>query len=1575
MLFAGTKEEKQHLLEAQYSQAACTAIQLSLTVLLRSWGVHPEAVAGHSSGEIAAAFAAGYLSFEDAMTVAYQRGLASARLNKDFPHIRGSMIAVGTSENDTEDLITGLKQGTAVVACINSPTSVTISGDELAVEEVHSRAEAKGLFSRKLRVDTAYHSHHMEMVAPEYEKAIAGIRHVSGSGEVSFHSSLTGKKENMFDFDHAYWSDNLTSPVKFFQALQSLCSTHASKEERQELVLIEIGPHPALEGPIKQGLGRLKAEAPKATYLPTLVREQNAVESMQRAAASLFMAGCDLSIHPINNPASPEPKVEILTNLPPYVWNHAQRYWHSSRIGHNHQFRSFGRNDILGSLSDEASELEPVWRLVLDPDDVPWLRHHKVQGQIVFPLAAYLAMTVEGSCQKARMRGVDFGLASRVEFVIREIVSNRAMVVEESTDTEIMTYIRPYNQTSRISSDTWDEIRILSWSSGRNWIEHFRALVSAQKEQSSDSVPSFRRLDSNKTFFQERAVAIEQKCERDVNWGQYVDMFSRVGIGFGPSFQNLSNVRAGQDAAVTTVNISDTALLMPSEHETSYVIHPVTLDMCCQAVFPAFTHGLPSLRQTYMPTYIKAMTIEYGIRNQPGDRLRAYFSTDGNTSTGEIRGSGFVFDGSDRATLPAIRVEGLVLKPLSFQDIDSVDQRPSELCSQISWEPSLDFWCPTHSANLLSTSNIPDQERERVNVFEQGSFYWLQTALEQIAPDEYKSFQPHHQKFYDWAKMQIELARDRGLPMQTQDWLEADSLSRVRFLDDLKDHDTAGLMICNMGEALPQILRNQIDPLSVMTRDNLLEKWYRTNISLEVGYAQTANLINNIAYQNPFLNIIEIGAGTGGITLPTLEALGGYDGKTARFAKYTFTDISSGFFENAQTKLERREPLITFARLDIEKNPLEQGFEAGVYDLVIAANVLHATKNMENTLANTAKLLKPGGKLILVELTTQLLHHFMFATLPGWWLSEEPFRAMGPIVKKERWDELLRASGFSGVDLHAEDFPGRPEQSGSLMISTRLSDEKIDDEAKQIILLCDTEPNCIDLMHLQRRLESRLDAETSVETLATAKLEDKWCIFLEELNRPILANVNPSDFKRIQNLVLRRARGILWVVQNAWSASSSPDASMIFGLARTIRTETSCKLHVLDIDSNHSKPGGSDAAEIIAEVFSKTLLSKDSATYGETELVERGGVVQIPRILPDVEVSKTIDRNLNQAMPELQPLVQQGRPLKMRVTSPGHLDSMCFDDDTVARTPLEEDEVEISVKATSLNFKDVLIALGQVPHEDLGLECAGLVVATGKKVSGVYPGDRVCACVSSSFANYVRCPASSVAKLLDNVSYIEGASIPAVYATAYYGLVELAQLCEGESVLIHAACGGVGQAAVAIAQMKGAKIFATVSSEEKKLHLVNEFQIPENQIFYSRDTSFSENVMRATHDQGVDVVLNSLAGDLLHASWNILAPFGRFIEIGKRDLQLNSRLEMEVLLRNTAFMAMDLGALREKRPKVFAKVLNEVLELYQSKRLKPVTPLNVFSFSEIQKAFRLMETGKHIGKIVLEAHPEDKVKV
>lgn len=331
---------------------------------------------GHSSGEIAAAFAAGALTFESCLSIAYYRGIVVAKLKDNYPEMKGAMLAIGTSHEDATSMIEELKNGQVVVACINSPFSVTASGDASAIDELKSAAEKKNLFTRKLPVDVAYHSPHMDLIAEEYRKAIGNVKPAS-SKSVQFFSSLMGRKTSTLALGSSYWVSNLKSPVEFASSLFNCCSLAQEGLTPQDSVthLIEIGPHSALKGPIRDIL----SAAPKAKqkigvgYSCALVRKENAIMSTLQLASELLMKGCYLDMSAVNFPKE-GPKPKLLSDLPPYPWNHETEFWHESRISKGHRMKSRPRGDILGTLAVDSNDLEPRWRNIIRLDDIPWVR-------------------------------------------------------------------------------------------------------------------------------------------------------------------------------------------------------------------------------------------------------------------------------------------------------------------------------------------------------------------------------------------------------------------------------------------------------------------------------------------------------------------------------------------------------------------------------------------------------------------------------------------------------------------------------------------------------------------------------------------------------------------------------------------------------------------------------------------------------------------------------------------------------------------------------------------------------------------------------------------------------------------------------------------------------------------------------------------------------------------------------------------------------------------------------------------------------------------------------------------------
>ena len=328
---------------------------------------------GHSSGEIAAAFAAGALTLESCLSIAYFRGTVSSRLSERYPEKKGAMLAVGTSCEDANSMIAELKQGRVVVACINSPSSITASGDAAAVAELQRVVEDKKLFCRKLNVDVAYHSHHMETILEDYRAAIGNIR-PTASKNVQFFSSLLGGKISTLALGSSYWVSNLKSPVQFSDSLLSCCSLDRPGSVPEDPIthLVEIGPHSALRGPIRDILAAGPKTTYKIGYSSTLVRNENAVTSTLNTASELLMKGCHLSMSAINFPKR-DYKRRVLPDLSPYPWNHEKVFWHESRITQSLRMKRRPRNDILGTMTAESSNFELKWRNIIRLDDIPWV--------------------------------------------------------------------------------------------------------------------------------------------------------------------------------------------------------------------------------------------------------------------------------------------------------------------------------------------------------------------------------------------------------------------------------------------------------------------------------------------------------------------------------------------------------------------------------------------------------------------------------------------------------------------------------------------------------------------------------------------------------------------------------------------------------------------------------------------------------------------------------------------------------------------------------------------------------------------------------------------------------------------------------------------------------------------------------------------------------------------------------------------------------------------------------------------------------------------------------------------------
>ena len=514
------------------------------------------------------------------------------------------------------------------------------------------------------------------------------------------------------------------------------------------------------------------------------------------------------------------------------------------------------------------------------------------------------------------------------------------------------------------------------------------------------------------------------------------------------------------------------------------------------------------------------------------------------------------------------------------------------------------------------------------------------------------------------------------------------------------------------------------------------------------------------------------------------------------------------------------------------------------------------------------------------------------------------------------------------------------------------------------------------LESLKESVTASILVTPTIESLDEVQPEGKNIIFVSEADQSTLRNMDSTNFARISHM-LNVAKGVLWVSRGGAMNCERPEAALHTGLLRTLRLENAGKIYIsLDLDPRR-EAWTAASADAIMDVFRFTFNQARDKAHIDFEYAERDSCVQVLRVQNDIPQNIAVAPDDKDSTLEIQAFHQPGRELRMSVETPGLLDSLVFKDDPSAGNQLPNDFVEIEPKAFGLNFRDIMVAMGQLQEKTMGFECSGLITRVGPNPThNLKVGDRVCALTTRGhWANFIRIHWTGVGRIPAEMGWEQAASIPMVFVTAYYSLCESARLQRGETVLIHAATGGVGQAAIILSQHIGAEVFATVGSQEKRDFLVEKYGIRSDHIFSSRDRSFTAMLMKSTEGKGTDVVLNSLAGPLLQESWNCVATLGRFVEIGKRDIQQSKSLNMEHFGRAVSFSAVDLIHLGNQKGEVMHRVMQTVLRLLGEGALKPVSPLTVYPISEIQKAFRLMQAGKHFGKIIVKPNQGDLVKV
>lgn len=1485
-------------------------------------------------------------------------------------------VGLGRSEaNDYISRVVGDKEARClVVGCVNSPSSVTVSGDLPALAELEQLLHAHKVFARKLKVTEAFHSSHMKPMADEFVTLLVGLlgsnnTDLTTSPSVIYSSPKTGGRMNDLEplLSPSHWTDSMLQPVEFESSLLEMCWDSRKKEQCID-VLVEIGPHGALGGPIKQIMqlqGLAETEIP---YLSCLSRGKCAVDTMHRVAIALTQQGYRLEMDAISFPRGRhDAEVIVLHDLPTYPWSHETRYWREPRNNRALRQNEHPPHHLIGSRDPLSPPYAPTWTNTLQISDIPWVRDHVVGSDIVFPGAGFITMAIDGMSQ-AHQPDPD----ENAFFSLRDVELTQALVlpVDGESGVDLHLAIRPCDEKS-LGIKEWHEFAVHSIFGHKNtWIEHCTGLIRLEKHGHTSwdapELPALKMMDP---------AVYSRKTDPRSLW----ETLHGTGIRHGPIFQNISQIRSSGHYSLCTFEVADTASIMPCSYESEHIVHPTTLDSVIQAAYAPLVSTGTRLKAAMVPRRLKKLKVSSTLCDfGAGSVLGAQTCVNKETSQ-SFSADLAVFDSLTGDNCPStpdvlIEIEGLAFQSLgaSLSDRKLESDGVGDTRSSWSWAPDITLMDFGRLRNQLSTDAEP-WEKDLMLDLRRCTIHFIKEAMEQLTADDIKQLDGHRKKFHHWMTAQLALAREDQLGPRSSSWLHDDAEQKTSVITKVVECGVNGEMISRLGPKLLSMLRGQVEPLELMMEGRLLYRYYVEALKWKRSNTQASELIKLLAHKNPRCRVLEIGGGTGGCTELILDALG--DCKPVD--RYDFTDVSAGFFEAARERFADWQDVMTYSTLDIEKDPAGQGFECATYDIVVACQALHATTNMKRTLSHVWKLLKPGGKLVLVETTNdQLDLFFTFGLLPGWWLSEEAERQSTPSLSPDLWRTMLSTSGFNGVELEIRDCNDRD----FYMISTIMSTATVEAVTVDTDLSSDTVlvyGDCPPPLGWLKDLQASVAGGTTgcsmpaLMSLDEADVAGKTCIFLGEVQQNLLASLDSDVFARVKSMLVE-SNTVIWVTRGATMSSEDPWKALHVGLLRTLRNESNGKQCIsLDLDPSRD-PWTPEAIDAICQVY---RASHDATTrHDEFEYAERDGIVCVPRAFNnagwrDVETAEVVLKPFQSS---------QGRRLRMHIERPGLLDSLCFRQEDIPDLPA--DWVEIEPAVFGLNFTDIMVAMGQIKPDrepTMGFECAGIITKLGEAAGkrGLKVGDRVCALQRGHWATRVQTPSTNVVLVPDDMSFEEAASIPQAFATAYISLFTTANLCKGEKVLVHSGAGGVGQAAIMLSQMAGAEVFVTAGTQAKRDFICDKFGISPDHVYSSRDSSFVDGIKNCTSGEGVDVALNSLAGHLLQATFDCMAEFGRFVEIGKKDLEQNSRLSMHAFIKNVSFQCVDLLVWERARGDKVQEALKHVMRLISEKKLCLVDPVSAHPISDIEKVFRTMQGGKHLGKLVVSASQEHFVPV
>ena len=1192
------------LAEAAIAQPLCTAVQIVLVDLLKAAGIELAAAVGHSSGEIGAAYASGFLSATDAIRVAYYRGVC-AKLASAPSGVKGSMMAVGATPEEAHEVCASERFiGKMQVAAINSPTSITLSGDEDAIDAAVELFQEQSKFARKLRVDTAYHSTHMLPCAKPYLAGLARAGYsVRGGNATKWFSSVTQPRIMTREDieDPQYWVDNMTSAVLFEPAVAMVSTEFGSFD-----MGIEFGPHPALKGPALDSMQ--EAIGKKTAYTGLLARNKDDVNELSAAIGYMWtqLGSGLIKFDPFEKLISGTFVAHgrrPVKDLPTYPFDHSRSFYSLTRFSGAHRNIHTAPHPLLGRRFVETETADEItWRNVLKPQENSWLQGHGLQGQSVFPATGYISTALEAVVAANPDRKI--GL-----FSVDNISIRRALAFsDENASIE-------FKVTLKVTKSTDDDFegRItchsgLPYDHATPLALNFSATVSATfHEPEADTLPDVRHTEINLV-----------KAGVDRLYSQ----FDKLGYNYSSPFRGIRSVQRKLGWAAGEV-VDESG----NTWEDRLLVHPGWLDSALQTGFAAYSHPHDNRLFTLsVPTAIQSVIINPYFCDISDTRNRSmqYQTSSRGSHEGQMSIDIDIFSGGDSQAHPYVQFQGIDVQPFAA----ATPRDDIVLYTRHHFRSALPN-AADHEVVTSEENNIALLAAERI------AFSYLRRLNLMTTDAERKLAKPHFSKLLDFAAATVETVERGEHPYVPREAVR-DSLSYIRSLVTKHYSNNYVRLLEVAGDYLIDGIRTGESTIyEQLMKDGRLDDFY-TKLTAESPEdsinAAYANVISQIAFRFPRMNILEIGAGShGGSLASILPALGD------AFTTYTYTEVTTNAFENIQNEFGRKySDRLILAEYDVNKPAGEQGIEEGSYDVVVATAALTTTNDLDVAVGNARKLLKAGGYLIVLDVNTN--DSLSLATIRGssapWWagaVTGDAERINGPTVSTERWDSLLRRNGFSGIDSHTG--TGKRMLWYSVFVSQAM-DERVEEIRAPLTSLTNNKPvlfiiggRTSSVFKLSKAVSSML-CERYMGVILVKSIEEltqqgiipgSSVLSLTELDEPLLEQRTAPKIDALKD-ICRNAGTVLWVTRSA--GAEQPYSSMMVGLTRVVRHEfPSLTLQLLDLD--HATEATPElVAESLAQLELGVRFKKEEAEdllwNVEFEHYYVNGQLLIPRLLPDV---------------------------------------------------------------------------------------------------------------------------------------------------------------------------------------------------------------------------------------------------------------------------------------------------------------------------------------------------------------------